>query len=119
MDDVWGGERGRRVERALLRSMADGGDPHLAELAREVLDGRFSLREAAYSSAYAEILREKTAPLAEAWRNMSELDRADAVANAEQYERQLLEQCETAVEPAPPERGPREDEDFSERTYRL
>jgi hypothetical protein len=124
MDDVWATARGRRAELAVLHRTARGQDPILSELANEVLNGRHTLRDMAFSSAYAEEFHQRMAPLLDRWQRMSESEREDAVTNAGTYNRELLEHFEAMAElpidepehPVPPPAEP-DEEDFSQRTY--
>lgn len=122
-DDVWATVRGRQAELAILRRTAEGANPVLAELAREVLTGRHGMRELARSSAYAEEMYQRMRPLFDRWQAMSDAERHEAAANADRYNQELLALFETrfttrAQTPArPPHAAVADDEDFSERSY--
>ncbi|MEU3274474.1 hypothetical protein ABZ639_26830 [Saccharomonospora sp. NPDC006951] len=62
----------RRLQDAALRKLADGKDPVLAEMAREVRAGRLTLREAATSSAYRDAFAATGSDIVRATRGMSE-----------------------------------------------
>jgi hypothetical protein len=83
-----------RQVRARLRSVARTGGPVLAELAREVLAGNVSLRDAVARPGYAEAVAERID------RSMRELD-----GHAEPAP-------EVEPEPAPRRAAPRDDEEF-------
>ncbi|MFM9366660.1 hypothetical protein [Streptomyces sp. Da 82-17] len=70
-----------RLLRKSLETLAAGhGGDALKEMARDVLAGRSSLREAANVSAYSEQLIEQARPMAEKWASMSELEREEVAA---------------------------------------
>ena len=63
-----------------LRRLEEGaGGPAMQELARDVLAGRISLREAANSGAYAEAFRDlpREDPVPDQWRSATGDDRAE------------------------------------------
>lgn len=73
-----------KILRQSLEHLASGlGGDALKEMAREVLSGRMSLREAANVSAYAEQAVEQAAPLAEKWASMSDRERDELAAEGE------------------------------------
>lgn len=70
--------RARQLRRS-LESLADrGGDPAVREMAREVLSGRLSLREAANVPAYGEAMRAGMQVGLRAYAEMSESERREA-----------------------------------------
>jgi hypothetical protein len=80
--------RARRLRRS-LETLADrGGDPAVREMAREVLAGRLSLREAANVPAYGEAMRQGMQKGLRAYAAMSESERREA---EEEGRRQLDE----------------------------
>lgn len=87
-------ERRTRMLRTLLRAAARGGDPEIGDLARDVLAGRHTLREAINSTAYAEAISRRLAGPAEQWAAMSESARQQALADAPRAVDRLLERVE-------------------------
>lgn len=70
--------RARRLRRS-LEALADrGSDPAVREMAREVLSGRLSLREAANVPAYGEAMRRGVQDGLRAYAAMSESERREA-----------------------------------------
>ncbi|MDQ8701996.1 hypothetical protein RCO28_05755 [Streptomyces sp. LHD-70] len=70
-----------RLLRKSLETLAAGhGGDALKEMAREVLSGRSSLREAANVSAYSEGLIEQARPMTEKWASMSDVEREEVAA---------------------------------------
>ncbi|RZQ61942.1 hypothetical protein [Amycolatopsis suaedae] len=93
----------RRFREALLRKVAAGKDPALAEMAREVQAGRISMRDAAFG-AYREqftALREKAAA---ALRDVSKEDMDRAM--AEYTLDDAVEQFDAMPDPEPDEEPP-------------
>jgi hypothetical protein len=124
MSDIWLSERGRQARHKLLRLAAAGDDPETAELAREMLAGRMSLRNATYTAAYSEILLSRMDPMLRTWEQLSESERR----YARDHAGELLAEAISAIEELPdPERRDAEtpvdtretadDEDFEQRTY--
>lgn len=125
MSDIWLSERGRQARHKLLRLAAAGDDPEMAELAREMLAGRVSLRDATHTSAYSEILLRGMDPMLRTWEQLPESERH----YARDHAGELLAEAISAIEGLPdPERRDAEtpvdtrepaddDEDFELRTY--
>jgi hypothetical protein len=76
-----GGDRGlaKAVRASLERLRGGAGSPQMQELARDVLDGRISLRQVARSDVYGDAFREQFRKVAE-WRESI---------GEEEYERQV------------------------------
>ncbi|WP_274561974.1 hypothetical protein [Streptomyces spiramyceticus] len=73
-----------RVLRKSLEELASGrGGDALKEMAREVLSGRTSLRDAVNISAYSDQLVAQAAPMAEKWAALSEAEREALAAEGE------------------------------------
>jgi hypothetical protein len=124
MSDIWLSERGWQARHKLLQLAAAGDDPETAELAREMLAGRVSLRNATHTSAYSEILLSRMDPMLRTWEQLSESERH----HARDHAGELLAEAISAIEELPdPERRDAEtpvdtretadDEDFEQRTY--
>jgi len=71
------------VKRALERLREGAAGPDLAEMARDVLDGRISLRDVARSSAYAVPLADAMDGFARWQAELSDEERAQLLADAE------------------------------------
>ncbi len=71
----------RRLHERALRTAANGKHPVLAELAREVLAGRLTVRAAAASSGYRDALAESADKFVQAIRHMSDDEIRAAVEN--------------------------------------
>ncbi|MGW4127273.1 hypothetical protein [Amycolatopsis japonica] len=108
-------EKIRQAQQAVLRQAAKGENPVLAELAREVLAGRRTLRDAALSSAYSEALAESAMRFLDAVR---EVDAADFEQAAKEHPLdELIATLDDEDEPeppagSPPARRPEDDTDF-------
>jgi hypothetical protein len=122
MSDIWSSERGRQARHKLLRLAADGDDPEIAELAREILAGRMEFRDALNSSAYSEILLSRLQPKLRIWADLPESERE----YARQHADELLTEAISAIEEIPIEPAQTkppavaeevDDEDFEQRTY--
>lgn len=103
--------------RLLERLAANTTSPAVADLARDLLAGRITPREAAASGAFAEEFNKAVAPYTRWYGSLSEAEREDAA-------RQGLEQLDeesAAADPgggqSPVPRGDDEEADYSERTW--
>ncbi len=68
-----------------IMALRDGvAGPHLAEMARDLLDGRTGLRAIAQSDAYAEPLTDATANYQAWYESLGEDQRRELIANARQ-----------------------------------
>lgn len=123
MSNIWHTERGRQARDKILRMAAEGDDPEIAELAREILGGRIQFRDALVSSAYSEILLSRLEPQMQFWENLSESQLEYARYHADE----LLGEAISAIEelsdqpartdrPAPSQPDHTE-EDFEQHTY--
>ena len=93
--------RARRLRRS-LETLADrGGDPAMREMAREVLAGRLSLRDAANIPAYGEAMRQGVQDGLRAYAAMSESERREA----EEEGRRQLDADQREVDEETRERG--------------
>jgi len=108
-------EKVRRLRESLLRKLAAGKDPALAEMAREVQAGRITLREAAFGAYRKQVtvLAEKAAA------SMRQVSKEDLERAMEEYTLDdAIEQVDAAPDPEPvepptppPARRPEPDED--------
>jgi hypothetical protein len=74
-----------RLLRRALQEQADGDpDPLRRDMARDVLSGAVTLYQAANSSVYGELFAARADELAQWWEELSEADRDELYAQAEQ-----------------------------------
>jgi hypothetical protein len=103
--------------RLLERLAANTTNPTVADLARDLLTGRITPREAAASGAFAEEFTKAVAPFTRWYGSLSEAEREDAA-------RQGLERLDEESRAADPDgagqspvRAGEEEADYSERTW--
>ncbi|MCZ2523849.1 hypothetical protein GQS52_11375 [Streptomyces sp. SCUT-3] len=73
------------LKRSLEQLASGGAGETLAEMAREVLQGRVSLRSAVQIPTYAESLMESSDHFASNWHKMSDSDRANLASEGARY----------------------------------
>lgn len=80
-----------RLRQRMLREMAaDESDPVARDLARDLLSGAVTLTQAAGSTAYGDFFASQAEKSVEWWQGMSESERDELLAGAEESVRQYL-----------------------------
>lgn len=122
-------DRRQNALRIAARLAEDADDRELAEFARGLRSGSYTVRELLTSSAYGELLRRGLTPMVETWDAMSESERQQAITEAEDAEQRIVEAFEAADEQPLDEQVSDsksadaaqltdwDDEDFSDKTW--
>jgi hypothetical protein len=95
--------RARQLRRS-LETLAERGDPTVREMAREVLSGRLSLRDAANVPAYGEAMRQGVQEGLRAYAALSEAERREA----EEEGRRQLDRVQAELDEEARERSRRD-----------